>query len=238
MFEKIEPLEFSKHQDLRLSTPSTMEFARQMSMVKLSFSELRHASRFCPIIFLKDGLCVPQALLSLEEGKNAFINEAGQWTAPYIPAFLRFYPFTLAKVEAKEGQEEEFALCLDPGAEHFKSGMGEPLFTAGGQPTDFIKDTILNALTAFQKELATTEKLFAVLDEKELIVDTSFKFMAGQEEKAIDGFKGVDMEKLMAMDDAFLAGTVKNGTIGMVHEHTHSQANFSNFISQAVPSSL
>ena len=136
MFKKIEPLEHSKHQDLRLAKTPDFKFTKNISAVKLSFSELRHASMYFPIVFLNEAPCMPQALLSLENGKNACINAQGRWKVPYIPVFFRLYPFSLAKIQE---QEDKFALCLDPEADHFKSGMGDPLFTADGEPTEFIK---------------------------------------------------------------------------------------------------
>ncbi len=226
MFEKIEPLEHSKHHDLRLAKISSFAFANTISAVKLSFSELRQASRYYPIVFFKDAPCIPQALLSLEPGKNAFMDEAGNWKVPYIPAHFRLYPFILGKIQE---QEDKFALCLDPDAEHFKSGMGEPLFTADGKPTEFIQN-ILKSLETYQKEIKATQVLFQSLDEKGLIVDRAFKYRVNQEEKSINGFKGVDMEKLIALDDKSIADMVKNGTMGLIHEHTNSLANFSNFL--------
>jgi hypothetical protein len=229
MFEKIEPLEHSKHQDLRLAKINSFDFANNITAVKLSFSELRHASRYYPIVFLNNASSLPQALLSIKEGKNAFVDESGNWKVPYIPVSFRLYPFTLAKIQE---QEDKFALCIDPEAEHFKSGMGEPLFTADGAPTEFVQN-ILNSLEVYQKELETTERLFKALDEKELIVDRAFKYTVNQEEKSIDGFKGVDMEKLLTLDDKSIADMVKNGTMGLIYEQTHSLANFSNFLAPA-----
>lgn len=226
MFEKIEPLDPSKHQNLRFSKISSFAFAGTISAIKLSFSELRQASRYYPIVFFKVAPCIPQAILSLENGKNACIDEAGNWKLPYVPAFIRFYPFTLVKVEE---EEDKFVLCLDPEAEHFKSGMGEPLFTAEGKPVEFI-DTVLKSMTTYQNELSATEVLFKRLDEKEVIVDRAIKYKLNQEEKSIDGFQGVDMEKLVTLDDKSLADMVKNGTMGIVHEHINSLVNFSNFL--------
>jgi len=230
MFKKIEPLEHAKHQDLRLAKVSDFNFTKNISAVKLSFSELRHASRYYPIVFLNEAPGLPQALLSLESGKNACIDEAGNWKVPYIPVYFRLYPFALAKIQE---QEDKFALCLDPEAAHFKPGMGDPLFTADGEPTEFIRENILNSLKIYQNELETTQALFKVLDEKELIVDRAFKYTLNQEEKTINGFKGVDMEKLVALDDKSLADMVKTGTMGLVHEHVNSLANFTSFLAQA-----
>jgi len=230
MFKRIEPLDVSKHQDLRLSKIPGFTFAQKISAVKLSFSELRQASRYYPIVFLNNAPGVPQALLSLEKDKNSYMDETYNWKVPYIPVYFRLYPFTLAKIE---DQEDKFALCLDPDAEHFKSGMGDPLFTAAGQPTEFVQNTILNSLKAYQQELATTQAIFKLLEEKELIVDRSFKYTMGQEEKSIGGFKAVDMEKLITLDDKSLADMVKNGTMGLIHEHTNSLTNFTRLLNSA-----
>ncbi len=134
----------------------------------------------------------------------------------------------LGKVEETEGKEN-FVLCLDPEAEHFASGMGDPLFTADGKATDLVQK-IFKSLEIYQKELLATQALFKRLDEKELIVDRSFKLMVDKKERRIDGFKGVDIEKLTALDDKSLADMVKNGTIGQVYEHTQSLSNFSKFM--------
>ena len=227
MFKKIEPLDHSNHQELRLGTISAFNFAKPISIVKLSLSELRHAAMYYPIIFLKDMPCIPHALLSLENGKNACVNEEGQWKLPYIPAFFRLYPFTLAKIQ---DQDDKFALCLDPEAEHFKSGMGEPMFTADGESSDFINQKILKPLQQYQKELTTVEALFKSLKEKDLIADKIFKYTINKEEKSINGFQGVDMEKLIALDDKNIADMVKNGIMGLIYEHLNSLKNFSKFI--------
>lgn len=231
MFEKLEPLGHSKHQELRISKIASYAFAGTVSTVKLTFSELRLAARFYPIVFLQDSPGVPQALLSLEQGKNAFVDKNGNWKVPYIPVHFRVYPFTLCKIQDKE---DTLALCLDPDAEHFKSGMGDPLFTADGEPNEFVQQSILKSLEAYHKELETTKALFTSLDQEGLIVDRVFKYTVDQEERSINGFKGIDMEKLMACDDKRLAELVKNGGMSLVYEHVYSLNNFSSLLNSPV----
>lgn len=228
MNKKIEALVHPQHKDLRISKITSFAFAKEVSFVKLSFSELRQASLYYPIVFLK-GTFLPQALLSLEPGKNNFIDEKGNWKVPYIPAYFRLYPFMLAAIQ---DQEEKLALCIDPEADHFKSGMGDPLFTADGELTESVRN-ILKSLEVYQKEITLTQTLFKALDKQGLIVDQAFKYRVNQEEKGFKGFKSVDMEKLLAMDDKSLAGYVKNGTMKMVYDHNNSLSNFSKFIPTA-----
>lgn len=226
MFNKIEPLEHTKHKALRLSRISSFAFAGKVTAVKLVFSELRFAARYYPIVFLNEAPAIPQALFSLEKEKNRFVDASGNWTVPYIPAHIRLYPFTLGKYS---DQADKFALCVDPEAEHFRSSDGESLFTDDGKPTEMVQN-ILTSLEKYQQEVKATQERFNLLDEKGLIVDKAIKYQTSQAVKGIDGFKGVDMEKLLESDDASLAGYVKNGLMGMVYEQNHSLSNFSKLV--------
>ncbi len=230
MFTRPEPLDKSKHQDLRLSKVNNFNFAKQISSVHLSFSEMQQAAQYYPIIFASDGTCIPTALLSLEKGKNNYIDDQGIWKVPYLPFYFRMYPFALVKIDNKEEiekdtkeetKEDKFVLCLDPDAEHFATGQGEPLFTADGEPNEFIQG-ILKALKVYQEELAKTKILFTLLAGDNLIVDRKIEFQVNGQPKSIDGFKGVDMEKLLAMDDKIIAALVKNGTMPLIYSHLQS----------------
>lgn len=232
MFMKIEPLEFEKHQNLRLGVVPGFKFADKISTVKLCFSEFRQASRFYPIIFFKDLPGVPQALLSLKKGLNDCIDQTGKWKMPYIPLFFRLYPFTLAKIEE---QGNQFALCLDPEAEHFKSGMGEPLFSADGKLSEFIEKNILKNLENYQKELEATQTLFKALDDKNLLINKAFTYTLAKEQKRVDGFRGIDMEKVKELNDHDLAEMVRNGSLGLIHEHISSFASFKNLLAASAP---
>ena len=220
--EKLEPLEKSKHQDLRLSKLQTFDFAKNISSVPISFSEMLPVSQFYPIILPADGNPTPMALLSLKEGTNRYVDEQGRWKAPYIPLCIRLYPFILAKVENKEDQH---VLCLDRSAEHFAAGQGEPLFTADGEPNEFVQG-VLNTLILYQQEVSMTKALFTILAEKGLIVDRKFDFQISGQQRSIDGFKGIDMEKLITLDDKTIADFVKNGTMPMVYSHLQSLSRF------------
>ena len=167
MFTKLEPLENSKHQELRLSKTQKFGFATKTNAVQLSFSEIQQASQFYPIIFPSDGSCIPTAIMGITENQNVYVDPQGQWKVPYVPFAIRIYPFALVPID---GQEDQFALCIDPDAEHFAAGMGETMFTADGEINEFIQG-VLDSLKAYHQELVTTKALFTALAEKELILD-------------------------------------------------------------------
>ncbi len=98
MFKNLEALTKEKHQDLRFSTIRHFGFAEKISTAPLCLSEFAVASKYYPIVFLKDA-GMPAVILSFEKDKNGFITPEGTWKVPYVPAHFRKYPFTLAKVD-------------------------------------------------------------------------------------------------------------------------------------------
>src|SRR3990167_5612436 len=71
-------------------------------------------ARHHPIIFASGDNPVPLALMGLNEGVNVFVDDEGKVTQPiYIPAYVRRYPFLLAKLNPNS---EELSLCFDPSA--------------------------------------------------------------------------------------------------------------------------
>lgn len=221
MFSNVEPLDSSKHQELRFTKGQNFSFAANISSVQLAHSEIRNAAKYYPIVFPSDGGCVPRALLSLKNDHNFYIDDQGNWKVPYVPMFFRMYPFTLSKVDK---DQENYVLCIDRDAEHFMSGQGEPMFTADGETNDFIK-RILNSLQKYHQEIKTTEKLFTEVMENELIVDKQLNMEIDKQKKKVGGFKGVDIEKLVSLDDNTLADFTRKGIAGLIHEHSHSLSN-------------
>ncbi len=226
MFKKMEVLENSKHQDLRFSKAADFSFAKKISSVQLTMSEMGRASMFYPIVFPVEGECLPLAILSFGKEMNNYVDEIGQWKAPYIPSWFRFYPFALAKVsEDQETNQTQFALCIDAEAEHFQSEFGDPLFTANGEAGDFVKN-IVAALERNQKDMVMTQGLFKEIDETGIIVEKELSFdVEDGDARTIKGFRVIDMAKLQELDDATLVKWAKNGTLAFVYDHVRSVSN-------------
>nr|WP_319493598.1 SapC family protein [uncultured Desulfobacter sp.] len=219
--DNFEPLDPEKHQALRFSELSHFNFAKSLSSVPISLTELQQAANFYPIVLLGDGSPVPNVLLSIENGTHPYIDDQGKWKVPYIPLCLRLYPFLLAKSESKENGQSQYVFCLDRTADHFAGETGEPLYTESGDIRGFVTHTF-DTLKLYQQELAAVQSLLARLYEMGAITDRTLEFRVGEENKSLNGFRGVDMEKLIALDDASLAEMVKNGTMSLVYCHLQS----------------
>ncbi|MDY0361093.1 MAG: SapC family protein [Desulforegulaceae bacterium] len=220
MFKKIEAFGSSGHQDLRFTKSDNFLFASKTNLVQLSFSEIKPASRFYPIVFPANQPELPHAILSLATGNNNYLTSEGKWTVPYIPFFIRTYPFIMIKTEDKD----KYAVCIDAEAPHFKNQYGEILFTADGKPNNF-SEKIINGLKVYLGEIENTKKLFSELAEKNLMVDKQITYGKDSDKKNIGGFKVIEMEKILALSDLEIAGLVKNGAMGLIYDHLSSLAN-------------
>jgi len=227
MFKKIEAFGSNGHQDLRFSKSDNFSFASKTNLVQLSFSEIKPASRFYPIVFPANQTELPHAVLSLTPENNNYVTPEGKWTVPYIPFFIRTYPFIMVKTEDKD----KYAVCIDAEAPHFQGKYGEILFTADGKPNDF-SEKIINGLKVYLSEIEGTKKLFSELAKKDVMVDKQINFNKESEKKSIGGFKVIEMEKIISLSDSEIAGFVKNGAMGLIYDHLSSLANMNGLSSK------
>ena len=229
MYRKLEALTKEKHQDLRFSAVSDFGFAERTSTVPLSFSEIAVASKYFPIVFLKNST-MPVAILSLENEKNGYITAEKKWKVPYVPAYFRGYPFTLAKMDSDQQKQEDgkskknedrFLFCIDRDAPHFENTQGDLMFTANGEFTELLNQR-LEFLKVYRNEINITENLVRLMDEKGILVDRHFLLNVNGKEVPVGGFRTVDQQRLNALDDILLADWVRRGIIALITAHLNS----------------
>lgn len=225
MFENIEALVNKIHQDIRFNQNQKYDYAKAVTNVPLTFTEIVQAGRYYPIVFTNDNP-LPVALLSLNNGKNRYVNDNGSWNVPYIPAHFRRYPFIFAKAEEKGApkEQEKYIICIDKNAPHFKTDQGVPLFTENGDFSDFTQK-MAEFLKHYQQEIGVTANLMKVIEEKEILVNKQFNFEQDGQQKSVGGFRTVDIEKMNKLDDAVLADWVRKGIMSFIHAHLNSLAN-------------
>src|SRR3954454_3399585 len=133
-YQAIEPINLDQHGKMKVRALGSMPEVGRTHAVPLTVDEFALVQRHYPIVFSVGDTPVPIALMGLNEGVNVFLDESGRAADPnlYIPAYLRRYPFLLAKLRQ---DSDELSLCYDP-----TSGAvgdfadGEALFD-GDQPS-------------------------------------------------------------------------------------------------------
>jgi hypothetical protein len=214
------------HAKLRYTPLANFEFARTVTSVPLMVAEFPLACRQYPIIFVQspDGTVVAQAVLSLTEGVNTFVNDKGQWTATYVPAFIRRYPFVLAEIP---GKTDDFDVAFDEGSGCFHPKKGEPLFDDHGAPAPFLNAQI-EFLKNFHGEHQRTRRLLETLKADGLLIPYNVDIVRGSDKAqfAVRNALVVDESKLQNLTAEKAVTYLKAGMLTMIYAHLISLQSF------------
>lgn len=226
MYARPEILARDKHAKLKFSPLANFSFARKLTSVPVVGVEFPHVCRRHPIGFLEDpqGGIHAQAILSLVENDNGFIDEQGRWLGTYVPSFIRRYPFILADVP---NNPADFAVAFDADSGAFAEDKGQPLFEENGEPAELLKNQ-MEFLRRFHAENHRTVELLKALKTEGLLVPLNLDITRSAD-KARFGVRGllmIDEKKLTALP-ADKAGTyLANGLLALSYMHLISLRNF------------
>ena len=223
LYQSIEPLSSQVHGKMKLRRPGKAPVVGVTHAVPVTVDEFQLAGRHYPIIFSVGENPVPLALMGMTEGVNAFIDEDGRALDPsvYIPAYIRRYPFLLAKLRP---DAEELSLCFDPTNEPVsESGEGEPLFTDDGKPSD-ATNAILEFCEHFETAGQRTAAFLEELKKSGLLMDGEVAIQPeGLDQPFVfRGFRMVDEEKLRELRGDELRKMNQNGMLPLLFAHLFS----------------
>ena len=204
MFKKLVPINSSQHKDIKLKRAPNYNFAKTVHVAPLLAHEFPQASSSFPIIFHKNeetNEYHPLGLLGLKKEQNLLIKD-GQWTATYIPASIRRYPFAAASVN---GNDENMVVCLDEEAEMFNTEEGEPLFKEDGSEAEVLTQ-VKEFMNSFIDREAASRGFVGYIAEKELLVPRTVGYTKPDGERVnIGSFYAFDEQKFNELaDDDFL----------------------------------
>jgi hypothetical protein len=221
-YNAIEPLNLDQHGAARVRGISSMPEVGQTHAVPLTVDEFTLVQRHYPIVFSVGETPVPIALMGLNEGVNVFLDESGRARDPniYIPAYLRRYPFLLAKLRP---DSDELSLCYDP-----TSGAvgdfpdGEPLFE-GDQPSAATK-AVLEFCEQFEAAGLRTNAFVEELTKSDLLMDCEVAIQPeGSEQPFVyRGFRMFDEEKIRNLRGDELRKMNQNGMLPLIYAHLFS----------------
>ena len=154
IYDTVVPVTRDKHARTALKPTGKYDFARQTNSVPLVAGEFAMTAMHYAIVFGQGGGgAIPAALLGGRDNENVFIAADGSWSVPYVPAFIRRYPFVFGADE----KNETFTLMIDESFEGLnESGKGERFFDADGEQTAFIKNT-MSFLSEYQGQVQATQ---------------------------------------------------------------------------------
>jgi hypothetical protein len=220
-YNGLEPLSSTNHANYKTRSSDRAPFLAKAHAVPLTVDEFVAAQRFYPIVFSVGDNPVPLALMGLNEGVNVFVDDEGKLVGEtYIPAYVRRYPFMLARLRP---EADELSLCFDPTSELVgELDEGQPLFENG--QTSEATNAVLKFCEEFELAAQRTNQFMKELKDLDILIDGEVSIQAtGAEQPFVyRGFRMVAEEKLREMRGDTLRKINQNGILPLVMAHLFS----------------
>ncbi|MES2482881.1 MAG: SapC family protein [Pseudomonadota bacterium] len=220
LYRKPEILNRQRHGSLRYDPRRDgFRFAAQVNSVPLATAEYDAAAAFFPLLFARnaEGGVFTLALLGLRSGENLFVTDDGQWDAGYLPAFIRRYPFAMARDGARLG------VCIDAASPELGLHSGEPLFTGGGANTP-LTDGVVRFLAELQQALDDSRRFHEQLAGLGLLEDVAVQVTGGTEPQTLGGLMAVDENRVRALPPGTQDALASSGAMRLIQIHLLSLA--------------
>ncbi|MBA3896249.1 MAG: SapC family protein [Sphingomonadaceae bacterium] len=221
LYKELQPISQQEHGSWRYRTADNMLYAGGEHAIPITIDEFAVTQRFYPIIFSSGDTPVPLALMGLNEGVNTFIDDEGKLPQDiYLPAYLRRYPFLLARLRP---DSDELSLCIDPKADAIGPfDEGEAIFD-GDQPSAITKG-ILEFCEQFEQAGQRTAAFMEELKANDLLMEgeVTIQTDSGTQPFVYRGFQMVNEEKLRELRGDTLRKMMRSGLLPLVHAHLFS----------------
>jgi hypothetical protein len=217
-YEQPEILNRLRHRHYRFRPGSrSFRFAAKTNSVVLCGVEFVRACHDFPVLFIRgdSDKFAPVVLLGLRDGENLFVDADGNWTAAYIPAFVRRYPFVL--VEEGTGFSVGFDAVSTDIVKEGKDGV--PLFDADDAPAKALAEAI-QFLQSYQAAYLDTAKFTSRLAELGLFREVNATAELRPEARfVLTKLFAVDPAKLAALDAAALKELANGPWLTWIYAH-------------------
>ena len=222
------------HRNLKIKpSDEGWKFSARTNSVLLAGAEFPEACKHFPIVFAKiaGDQVLPMAMLGFRDMENLFVDAGGRWKGEYVPAYIRRYPFVLAKGPAGG---ENFTVCIDESYPGFGADEGQPLFNDKGESTDYLK-AVLTFLQEFQTQIERTALFLNTLRELDLLTEVSANVQLPSGERfSMAGLMMVDERKLQALPDDKVMRLFRSGELAWIYSHLLSIGNFNRLPGKAL----
>lgn len=224
IYETAVPVSSGRHGKCSIEAGKGHAFARKVNSVPLMAIEFPQAAAEYAIVFAQSGDDVlPVVILGARQGENLYLGTDDAWSAKYLPAFIRRYPFVFSA--AADGKT--FTLCVDEAYQGLNyQGRGQPLFTPEGKQTPFV-DNVLKFLQEYRAQFVRTKAFGKKLMDHGLLEPMQAQFTIGLREKmSLGGFLAVNREKLKKLPGDVLSQLAATDELELVYLHLQSMRNF------------
>ena len=223
IYETAVPVSAARHRDASVEVGADYAFARNVNSVPLMAVEFPHAAAEYAVVFAgAQDAVMPAVILGMRGNENLYLAH-GKWSAKYIPAFLRRYPFIFSTLD--EGKS--FVLCVDEAFPGFnRQGRGQRLIGENGKATPYVEN-VLKFLQEYQAQFNRTKEFCRKVKELDLLEPMQAQISMGSGERlSLGGFWAVNRAKVKALPGDKLAELAKTDELELLYLHMQSMRNF------------
>ena len=221
LYNGLEPLNRNVHGNYKVRTVDAVPAIGSVHAIPVTVDEFSLTQRHFPIVFSAGESGVPLALMGLHEGTNTFFDKDGRLLEPsvYIPAYIRRYPFMLARLS---DDSDQLSLCFDPTAGVLSDEDGSAVFD-GDNPSTATSE-VLAFCEQFEQAGQRTAAFMQSLKESNLLMEGEVAIQPeGAEQPFIyRGFQMIDEQKFRDLRGDELRKMNQNGTLSLIFAHLFS----------------
>ncbi len=221
LYRDLVPISQQEHGSWRYKTSDSALFLANEHAVPVTVEEFSIVQRFYPIIFSSGDQPVPLALMGLNEGVNTFIDDEGKMIQDaYVPAYVRRYPFLLAKLRP---DSDDLSLCVDTTSESIGDYDSGDMIFDGDQPSETTKG-ILTFCEQFEQAGLRTGAFMEELKALDLLMEGEVSIQTEENTPPFvyRGFQMVSEDKLRDLRGDQLRKMAQSGMLPLIHAHLFS----------------
>jgi hypothetical protein len=232
LYKNLAPVNKGRHANWSIVSNNRFDHAKSFHAIPLTAIEFPQAVKDFAVVFAQNNEeIMPIAIVGVRTGENLYLDAEGKWTAKYVPAYVRRYPFIFSTNDGGE----ILTLCLDEAYEGCRqaSTEGDRLFTDAGENSAYLNN-VLAFLKEFQGHFIRTQAFGNKLKELDLLepMGAQFKTQDGKE-GTLSGFAVVSREKLKKLSAEQLAELVATDALEMIYLHLSSLSNLNETVKRA-----
>jgi hypothetical protein len=221
-YQDLAPLNIRDHAKWVARSVDKASWAAGQHAIPVTIDEFALVQRHYPIIFSDAEKPVPLALMGLNAGINVFFDDEGELREPaYVPAYIRRYPYLLARLSP---DADQLSLCFDPSSGLVtEDGEGMALFD-GEQPSEHTKG-VLQFCEQFEQAGMRTQQFVDELLKLDLLMDGEVAIQQGDDSAnpfVYRGFKMINQDKVTEMRGVQLRTLNQNGILPLIYAHLFS----------------
>jgi len=217
----------------KVSLPSAgevPEFCRRSNAVPISYAEFGVACRDYPLAFIATNggrKFSPVAVLGTSSNENLYLRD-GRWdSSVYVPAYLRRYPFCMARVTLNSVEQADRLICVEKA---FLSEDGERMFDDTGSALPHWRP-IEKLLREYEADIERAREMCAILADYGLLEPFTLQALPESGETLnLAGMHRVEERKLEHLNASQHRTLFRKGLMGRIYAHLISLENFARLL--------